>query len=583
MLSSPDRRLAFDAFTLDPVRAVLLRGDTELSLRRQSLEVLHYLAEHAGNVVSINELIEALWLTKPADPTGSVGQCIKEIRRALGDDARWIIKTASGRGYAFVAEVMSSTPAPPPAPTSGNSEMPVELSRADDAKPPTRPSSDRTYLPATSLIAVALSSAIVSTLWLLWPGRDVPARKAPMTMMAAPTISVLPFTARGSQTGSGLEAEIRSELSRVHRGFDLIIKSTASDGGETSSQAVGTPRDARYAVVGTTWLENGIERASIQLIETGTDQQLWSEPFELSSERSGGINRVAVQIARLLIVHVRTAESRRPLPETIEAGHYVLKGRALHETERDPQSTREAQSLFTNALRLDQDSVSGLQGYATTKLVQVHNGWLPFAQLPTALVEADEAIERLIKLDPENAVGHYLRASLLRARGSPDRAIASLTYSLSLNPTFFATHAELGRIKIDAGRAHESIAHILKALELTPPETNIHVLYFWMGLAALHTADDEAAVQWFLKALQINPRFAPSHLHLAAAYLGVEEEAKAQASMAEFRKAAPNLSIAALQRWVPNLTEVAAQQRKRMLDAWRRLGIPENQTTAADR
>ena len=176
------------------------------------------------------------------------------------------------------------------------------------------------------------------------------------------------------------------------------------------------------------------------------------------------------------------------------------------------------------------------------RLIQVHNGWLPFEQQPTALIEAEKAIERLIKLDPGNAAGHYLRASLLRARGAPDKAIASLTYALSLNPNFFAAHAELGRIKIDAGRAHELIAHIREALELSPPETNMHVLYFWMGLAALHTADDEAAVQWLLKALQINPRFAPSHLHLAAAYLGVEDETKARASMAEFRKEVPNPS-----------------------------------------
>ena len=125
--------------------------------------------------------------------------------------------------------------------------------------------------------------------------------------------------------------------------------------------------------------------------------------------------------------------------------------------------------------------------------------------------------------------------------------------------------------------------HIREALELSPPETNMHVLYFWMGLAALHTADDEAAVQWLLKALQINPRFAPSHLHLAAAYLGVEDETKARASMAEFRKEVPNPSIAALQRLVPSPTQVAAQQRKRMLDAWRRLGIPEDEPAARDR
>ena len=187
-------------------------------------------------------------------------------------------------------------------------------------------------------------------------------------------------------------------------------------------------------VVGTTSSDRGVERANIQLIEAQTDQQIWSGPFELNREQSGASNRVAAQIARLLIIQVRTAESRRPLPVTVEAGDHALEmGRALHETERGPKSTREAQSLFKQALELDRNSVSALQGFATTRLVQVHNGWMPFDERPSALIEAEEAIERLVKLDPGNAAGHYLRASLLRALGLPDKAIASLHYALSLN------------------------------------------------------------------------------------------------------------------------------------------------------
>src|SRR5262245_58508625 len=112
MLTSPSHILQFDAFTLDTVRCVLLRDASELALRRQSFEVLRYLAEHVGQVVSSDELIEALWSSKPADHNASVGQCIKEIRRAIGDDARWIIKTISGRGYEFMAEVVPFGPPP---------------------------------------------------------------------------------------------------------------------------------------------------------------------------------------------------------------------------------------------------------------------------------------------------------------------------------------------------------------------------------------------------------------------------------------------------------------------------------------
>src|SRR5262245_40236393 len=105
MPTSPPHGLCFDEFTLDTVRCVLLRGTVERPLRRQSFEVLRYLAEHAGKIVSSDEIVEALWSAKPADQNASVGQCIKEIRQAIGQDARWIIKTISGRGYEFMAKV----------------------------------------------------------------------------------------------------------------------------------------------------------------------------------------------------------------------------------------------------------------------------------------------------------------------------------------------------------------------------------------------------------------------------------------------------------------------------------------------
>jgi DNA-binding winged helix-turn-helix (wHTH) protein/tetratricopeptide (TPR) repeat protein len=581
MLTSPSHKLSFDEFTLDTARCVLLRGEIELSLRRQSFEVLRYLAEHADKVVSSDELIDALWPTKPADSTASVGQCIKEIRRAIGDDARWIIKTVSGRGYQFMADV-TSFPAPVRSEMAFSASLtpaanPRQPTTEGEGKPRASPASGRPFWRAGILLAVALSAVLATGVWMLRSWRDAP-RETVLTMMAAPTIAVLPFTTQGSPNGPALEAEVRSELARVHRGFDLIIRSATNDREPLSSpEAAAARRGARYVVVGTTWMARDVERASIQLIEADTDRQIWSWPFELNREQNGAINRVAAQIARLLIIQVRTAESRRPLPVTVEAGHYVLLGRALHETERSLQSTLEAQSLFKKALQLNPNSVSALHGFAITRVVQVHNRWIPWNERASALIEAEEAIERLVKLDPGSASGHYLRASLLRAHGSPDKAIASLHYALSLNPNYLAAHAELGRIKIDAGRAHESMAHIRHVLELTPPEANMHVLYFWMGLAALHIADDEAAVQWLLKARQTNPAFGLSPLYLAPAYLGIGDEKQARASMAEVLKGRPKFSIAEWKRWVPTPNPIVARQRERILDAWRRLGVPEGE------
>src|SRR5262245_15289365 len=114
MFTSSSRILRFDVFTLDAVRSVLLRGGAELPLRQQSFDVLRHLAEHQGKVLSSDELVAAVWTSKPADHNASVAQCIREIRQALGDDARWVIKTVSGRGYEFKAEVVPTEPSQAP-------------------------------------------------------------------------------------------------------------------------------------------------------------------------------------------------------------------------------------------------------------------------------------------------------------------------------------------------------------------------------------------------------------------------------------------------------------------------------------
>src|SRR5215510_11543063 len=103
------KTLRFDIYTLDLQRCSLLCGRDAIQLRPKSFDVLRYLAEHAGRVVSKDELIHTIWpdLFVTED---SVVQCIADIRAALRDDAHRIIKTVPRRGYLFAAEPTSEEP-----------------------------------------------------------------------------------------------------------------------------------------------------------------------------------------------------------------------------------------------------------------------------------------------------------------------------------------------------------------------------------------------------------------------------------------------------------------------------------------
>ena len=98
------KTLGFDVYTLDLQRCSLLRGSKEIQLRPKSFDLLRYLVEHAGRLVSKEELIQAIW-PDVFVTEDSVVQCIGDIRTALRDDAHRIIKTVPRRGYVFAAEL----------------------------------------------------------------------------------------------------------------------------------------------------------------------------------------------------------------------------------------------------------------------------------------------------------------------------------------------------------------------------------------------------------------------------------------------------------------------------------------------
>src|SRR5215203_4981308 len=97
--------LRFSGFELDSERAELRAPDGgTIRLRPKTLEILRLLAGSSGRVLSKQQLMEAVW---PNVHVGedSLFQCIREIRAALGDDKREVVRVISGRGYLFQAEV----------------------------------------------------------------------------------------------------------------------------------------------------------------------------------------------------------------------------------------------------------------------------------------------------------------------------------------------------------------------------------------------------------------------------------------------------------------------------------------------
>jgi DNA-binding winged helix-turn-helix (wHTH) protein len=108
--SAPHR--FFSPFRLDALNAQVWRGDQQISLRRKTFDVLLYLVDHPGQLVTKAALLDAVWAgVTVSDSMPAI--CIKELRKALGDEAKTprLIETVHGRGYRFVGKLTGDAPA----------------------------------------------------------------------------------------------------------------------------------------------------------------------------------------------------------------------------------------------------------------------------------------------------------------------------------------------------------------------------------------------------------------------------------------------------------------------------------------
>lgn len=101
----------FFPFRLDAVDQCLWRGETRISLRPKAFALLSYLVQHAGRLVTQNELLQNLWPDAFVQPEVLKSHML-EIRAVLGDNPRHptFVETLPRRGYRFIKEVTESIP-----------------------------------------------------------------------------------------------------------------------------------------------------------------------------------------------------------------------------------------------------------------------------------------------------------------------------------------------------------------------------------------------------------------------------------------------------------------------------------------
>jgi len=199
----------------------------------------------------------------------SLTQCISEIRRALGDAGRDLVRTVPRRGYMIV---LSDRPpmAPPPVVAS-------------------RPNTTLHWHPRVA-VPVALIAAILMLFGFWTVAKDAGSPSAvlptPVIVSRGPTVAVLPFENQTGDAGHDALAEglTQGMISALGRFAELRVLArgvTKGYGGRTPSTIdLGQTLGVAYVVDGTLRRDGEASRADIRLSDARTGVQVWSKTFE---------------------------------------------------------------------------------------------------------------------------------------------------------------------------------------------------------------------------------------------------------------------------------------------------------------
>jgi len=170
-LSSSPRYLRFGPFHVDRQRQQVFRGSSRLRLQGKVYQVLLVLIQRQGEVVTREELRQALW---PADThvnyDANVNTTVNKLRQALGEstDKPSYIETIPRRGYSFIGTAEFSEAPFPANTTSDGQEGTQPSAEFGDSAPPASAESRKwlTLVIVGLILAGVLLGAGAATLWI---------------------------------------------------------------------------------------------------------------------------------------------------------------------------------------------------------------------------------------------------------------------------------------------------------------------------------------------------------------------------------------------------------------------------------
>jgi TolB-like protein/DNA-binding winged helix-turn-helix (wHTH) protein/Flp pilus assembly protein TadD len=496
-------------FELDPAAYELRRSGHVVKLERLPMEVLLFLIEQRGQVVTREEIADRIWgKNVHVDTDNSINGAIRKIRRVLRDDpdSPRFIQTIMGRGYRFIAAVDTSAPEPslpelaPDLPPSAISDEPESIPLAVVPQSGLRRWS---VLLAAAVFLIAVAAAG----FLRFSARVRPASGRLM-------LAVLPFenlTGDAAQDyfSDGMTEEMISQLGNLDAAHLGVIARTSVMHYKHSQEPldqIGRELGVQYVLEGSIRRDSDKVRITAQLIQLSDQTHLWARQYDRDLSH---LLALQGEIAHEVSEEIQIALwDRKPIPppaqpalfpQNYEAFDLYLKGQYFW-NKRTIEGFERAIDYYQQAIAKDPNFARAYAGLADSyALFASYSAASPSEYMPKARAAALRALEldkdlpeahtalalivqnydydwqtagrefqRAIELNPNYATAHHWYAEHLMWRGRFDQALRESERARQLDPLSLIIATDNGAILLYSRQYDRALEKLHAVHELDP-------------------------------------------------------------------------------------------------------------------
>lgn len=399
----------FGPFVIDRAGYRVLLGTETVALTPQLLDLLLYLIDRAGTLVTKDTLLEALWPNVNVTDN-ALAHAVSELRQAIGDDSRTprYIKTVARRGYRFIAPVTRIEA------DSGQWRPALELNRIHSQDPR-----------AVAVLDFVNVSGESTCGWL----------------------------------ATGIAETVAADL-RALGYFRVVDRSRVVESSRRTNgalQEMAADLQASLLVIGGFQCTTARVRITARLVDVSTREALVDAKVDGPlSEIFGLQDQIVDQFSSALGMAPMAVGTQFPVRETpsLEAYRAWTEGWLKIES-LDIRELQQAREDFSQAISFDSRYAMAYAGLATAEFALYENTRCDAQPSDGLLHNAMTHARRAIELDEGLAEAHATLALILMSAWKTPEAAASARRAVALEPAhwrhvFRLCHATWGEARLEA-------------------------------------------------------------------------------------------------------------------------------------